>query len=360
MKKNLITILLLAVIQLSLTNCAYIYSKSDNVAAKVNYFAKKQQYGLALETLSFIQQDHYNYVFLMSEKKRISRLAAQYEKSTLEQAENFSKQKHWAEAMHLYDEAINNLPDSKKIKNARAKFIKKRDKYLKQLKNKLLVSSAKTLSKKTATTKEIAQVNPDDSKAKNLLSSHIREVKLTANKLITCAEDSIKNNDIQLAEECLSLASNLSTSEKTSKKIKYLNSKIKKEKTSRRKKNKKSIKVIKMSLAQVKNIPELIRYKKDIQAIYQQDKSNKKIIRLKKELDNRVDGILKKGIKEGQDLYSQGRIQQALNQWNQLYKLKPTDTRLNEYIHRAERVLKKLQSLSNNPNAISPPKAVRK
>ncbi len=356
MRKNLLRIIILVIIQLSLTNCAYIYSKSDNVAGKVDNLAKQQNYGLALETLDYIDTDHFNYTFLMTEKKRIRRLANQYENKSLEKAVNFSNAKKWAAAMHIYDEALANLPRSNKIKNARDKFISKRNKYLKQLKNKLLVSNAKTLSKKTATTKEIAQVNPNDRKAKKNLSSHIREVKLTANKLIICAEDSIKNKDIQLAEECLSLASNLSVSDTANKKIKALKSKILKEKNSRRKSHKKSIITISKNLAQVKTNLELIRYKKEILKLYQQDKSNKKIVKLKNELETRISLILNKGIKQGQNLYSQGRIKQALNHWNELHQLKPSNTKLNDYIHRAQKVLKKLQSLSNSTNTISPPK----
>jgi len=354
MRKTLIRIVLLTLIQLSLSNCAYIYSKSNNVAVKVKELANTERYGLALETLSFIQPDHFNYAFLMSEKKRISILADNYEEKALKQASKYAKGKNWADALSIYDEALDNIPYSKKLKNARAKFIIKRDNYLKQLKNKLLVSNAKTLSNKTATTKEIALVDPNDTKAKNILSSHIREIKLTAQKLITCAEDGIKNNDIQLAEECLSLASNLSVSATTNKKIKYLKKKIANEKNSRQKSHKKSILKIGRTLAQVKTTEELIRYKHEILALYQQDKSNPKIVKLKKELEHRIDKVLKVGIKEGQILYSQGRIQQALNRWNELQQLSPKNIKLNDYIHRAEKVLKKLHSLSESTNTVSP------
>ena len=54
------------------------------------------------------------------------------------------------------------------------------------------------------------------------------------------------------------------------------------EKKLRRKSHKKSIKKIGKTLAQVKTTTELIRYKNEILTLYQQDKSNKKIIKLKK------------------------------------------------------------------------------
>lgn len=350
--KITMTFFILVTLQVSLTSCAYIYSKSDNVAAKVENLAKSENYGLALDTLEYIQPDHFNYTFLMTEKKRISILAKEYEEKALLQASSQEKLKHWAEAMSTYDSALANLPKSTKLKNARAKFIIHRDKYLNQLKNKLLVSNAKTLSKKTATTKEIAQVNPEDAKAKKLLSSHIREVKLTANKLITCAEDGLKNKDLQLAEECLTLAKNLSTTLVTNKKIGLLNQALKKAKRTQSTTYKESIKTISMQLSQVKTNAELIRYRDEILAIYRRDKSNKRIISLKKALDSRISKAVSSGIKEGQDLYSQGRIQQALSQWNELLLLAPSNHKLIDYIDRAERVLKKLHSLSNSPNTV--------
>lgn len=354
--KTFLILITLVVIQLSLSSCAYIYSKGGNVAARVEKLANNEQYGLALDTLNFIQPDHFNYVFLMTEKDRIQILANRFEEKSLAQAEIQAKRKHWAKAMKTYDLALDNLPKSKKLLKARKKFIAKRDKYLNQLKNKLLVSNAKTLSKKTATTKEIAQVNPDDNKAKKLLRSHIREIELTGEKLITCAEDGIKNKDIQLAEECLSLARNLSTTKITSKKIASLHKKLNKARKKRIKSNKKSIQTLRKQLAHVKTNAQLIRYRKEILALYHQDKFNKKIIRLKKELDMHIYKALKTGIKQGQELYSQGRIQPALNLWNELRQLAPSNQKLNNYIHRAERVLKKLQSLSDNANAIPLPK----
>lgn len=350
--KTILTFIVLVTIQVSLTSCAYIYSKSDNVAAKVSKLSENKRFGLALDTLEFIQPDHFNYIFLMTEKKRVSLLASQYEKKSLIQAINQEKLKHWADAMNTYDTALSNIPKSKKLKKARSKFIANRDKYLNQLKNKLLVSKAKTLSKKTATTKEIAQVNPKDTKAKNLLSSHIREVKLTANKLIICAEDGLKNKDLQLAQECLTLASNLSTSTITSKKIKTLKKALKKARHTRSNAHKKSIKTISTQLSQVKTNSELIRYRNEILTIYRHDKSNTRIIKLKKALDSRISVAVSAGIKEGQDLYSQGRIQQALNQWNEILQLAPSNHKLIDYIDRGERVLKKLHSLSNNSTQV--------
>jgi len=354
--KTFLTLLTLIAVQLSLSNCAYIYSKSENVAARVNKLAKQEQYGIALDTLDYIKPDHFNYVFLMEEKKRITLLSKRFEEKTLSHAARQEKEKHWAEAINIYDDGLAKLPKSKKLQTARKKFIIKRDKYLNQLKNKLLVSSAKTLSKKTATTKEIAQVNPEDSKAKKMLRSHIREVELTAEKLIICAEDGIKNKDVPLAEECLTLASNLSPSKETSKKIQNLHSKLNKIKKTRKTVHKKSVKTISKKLSQVKTNAELIRYRKEVLALYKQDKSNKKIIKLKKELQIRINEVLKTGIKQGQNLYSQGRIKQALINWKELQQLEPGNAKLNDYIHRAERVLKKLQSLSKNPTPVQLPK----
>ncbi|VAW94636.1 hypothetical protein MNBD_GAMMA23-2336 [hydrothermal vent metagenome] len=354
--KILIFIALVA-IQLGLSSCAYIYSKSDNVAARVETLVSKEKYGLALDTLEFIQPDHFNYAFLMAEKKRIQTLANRFEEKLLTQASTQEQNKHWAEAMKTYDTALGKLPKSKKLQEARKQFVIKRDKYLSQLQNKLLVSKAKTLSKKTATTKEIAQVNPDDNKAKKVLRSHIREIELTTEKLMTCAEDGIKNKDIQLAEECLTLAGNLSATKETTKKIATLHKNLNKVRKKRTKSNKKSIQTISKQLTHVKTNAQLIRYRKEILALYHQDKSNKKIIRLKKQLDIHIYNALKTGIKQGQNLYSQGRIQPALNLWNELQQLAPSNQKLNDYIHRAKRVLKKLHSLSNNPNNIPLPKA---
>ena len=111
MKKLLILISLIGM-QFGLSNCAYIYSKSDNVAARVEQLVKEEKYGLALDTLDFIRPDHFNYVFLMSEKKRIQALAHQFEQQALRQARTQADNKQWAKAMKTYDSALEKLPKS--------------------------------------------------------------------------------------------------------------------------------------------------------------------------------------------------------------------------------------------------------
>ena len=356
MRNVFIVVALLSMTLSNLSGCAYIYSRTNNVAEKIDSLAKQKNYGLALKILSYVDKDHFNYVFLMSEKKRITAIAKKYEKNSIIEAESYAKKKQWALAMSSYDTALKNLPESIRIKKSRAKFIIKRDKYLKQLENKLLVSSAKTLSKKTATTKEIAQVIPENQQAKKRLSSHIKEVKLTANKLLECTEDSINNKDFQLAEECLSLASNLSDSKATDKKVTLLQRRIESYKNKQQKSQSKSILKLSKNLSQINSNQELIRYQQEISQYYLLNKSDRKAIKLKKELDEKIKLTLQSGIKQGQDLYSQGRIKPALTLWNELYQLDSGNTQLNDYIHRAEKVLKKIQSLSSKPNSLSLPK----
>ncbi|MDY6980925.1 MAG: hypothetical protein SV201_13685, partial [Pseudomonadota bacterium] len=54
-------------------------------------------------------------------------------------------------------------------------------------------------------------------------------------------------------------------------------------------------------------------------------------------------------------LYSQGKIQQALQVWESLHSIDPGNQQLEAHIERARRVLEKLQRLQQNGSVVSPP-----
>ena len=87
-----------------------------------------------------------------------------------------------------------------------------------------------------------------------------------------------------------------------------------------------------------------------------QNSRNRTSIKLRKELDKRYRQGIDQKIAAGRKLYSNGKIQEALDVWNSLLEINPDNQKLQGHIDRAERVLKKLQRLSNEGAVVQPPK----
>ena len=100
----------------------------------------------------------------------------------------------------------------------------------------------------------------------------------------------------------------------------------------------------------------LIRARQQLNVLEKQNSRNKTAIRLRKQLDKRYRKGIDQKIAAGRQLYSSGKIQEALDVWNSLLEIDPGNQKLQGHIDRAERVLKKIQRLSNEGAVVQPPK----
>ena len=97
------------------------------------------------------------------------------------------------------------------------------------------------------------------------------------------------------------------------------------------------------SHAILKETKETIRWFKRNKSV---TKQHKVLIR---KLEQHFDTGSTQNFEAGRNLYSKGKIQEALKIWLELEKLNPDHPKLKSHIIRAEKIVKKLESLSNKP-----------
>jgi hypothetical protein len=100
----------------------------------------------------------------------------------------------------------------------------------------------------------------------------------------------------------------------------------------------------------------LKRARQQLNVLEKQNNRNRTSIKLRKELNKRYRQGIDQKIAAGRRLYSDGKIQEALDIRNSLLEIDPDNQKLQEHIDRAERVLAKLQRLSNEGAVVQPPK----
>jgi len=345
----------LLVLQLLFGGCAYLSSFSSELPDKIDSLIQQQEYGEALAMLEYVRPSHADYQQLMQQKKQIEKLIPEYETKTIQKARKLTRQEQWYPAQQTYEQALAKVPQSEKLREAQREFLSQRDNYLKQLELTLLLNRATWLIKNAPVQKEIVRVIPDDYQRYEELRNYPVQVDETAEQLVNCVQAALDTSNYDLANTCLKLAERIGSNNIDKKQLALANKKLAEaEKTEIRKQNAKTRTLI-AELKQGYSQDNLRRARQQLDLLKKQNSRDATSIKLQKQLDKRYREGIDQKIAAGRRLYSSGKIQEALDIWNSLLEIDPGNQKLEAHIDRAERVLKKLQRLSNEGAAVQPP-----
>lgn len=338
-----------------LSGCAYLHSLDENLPHQIDSWMANQEYGKALDTLYYIQPDNPNYKVLMKQKEEIIKLAVRFEENILQEGKKYLKEKDWHHADETYKHGLDKLPDSRAIRKARAEFLRKRNAYLQKLKIKLLQNKTQWLLNNTPVREEIVRVIPKDTAARWDLDEHNQAVDSTTNTLITCVNESIARNQLDVGRQCLTIATQLSPSPRVQQKRHEAEKRLEQEIASRSrnlsKQGKKTLRKAKRALA----TGDFKSARRMIDKLPEQDRKNASVLKFRDDLNEQTEDYVDLTIQEGRKLYSAGKVQEAYLLWKSLKSLSPDNERLQKLIDRAEKVLRKLHKIGNNQDTIVPP-----
>lgn len=345
----------LLALQLLFGGCAYLSSFSSELPEKIDTLIQQQEYGEALAMLEYVRPSHADYTQLMQQKKRIEKLIPDYETKTIQKARKLTRQEQWYPAQQAYEQALAKVPQSKKLREAQEEFLNQRDNYLKQLELTLLLNRANWLIKNAPVQKEIVRVIPDDYQRYEELRNYPEKVDETAEQLVKCVQSALDASNYDLASTCLKLAERIGSENIDQEQLAVANKKLAvAEKAETRKQNDRTRALI-AELKQGYSQDNLRRARHQLDVLQKQNSRDATSIKLRKQLDKRYREGIDQKIAAGRRLYSSGKIQEALDVWNSLLEIDPGNQKLEAHIDRAERVLKKLQRLSNEGAAVQPP-----
>lgn len=346
-----VSLVLLFLVQLSLTGCAYYHALDSNLPHQIDVWVEQQEYGLALQTLGFIKPSHRNYDLLIEKREAILLLAKQLERTTIQQTDSLIGKSEWHQAHLLFESSLNKLPLSSSLNKAYNAFVSKRTNYLNKLELKLMVNKGEWLGKNEEIRKEIARVIPNSSQARRALRRHNDDVNEISMELAECGENAINKENTELAEQCLKLTKNIKPPAGIQTRLTAVQKAIKAEKKAQIRRHNKKIRALLAQLKQGYSHENLQLARQYFLSLENQDKRNPQASALRQELKNRIADGMAESIEAGRKLYSDGRIKQALEVWLVLQPLDPDNQELNGHIDRAQRVLKKIRMLSEKPNA---------
>lgn len=350
---------LLLALAAQLAGCTLYHAIRPDVAQQVDTWRQENEYGRALETIAAVRPAHPDYVQLQARVPEIEREAEAFEDATIDEGRALIKENRWQEALARYDRGIEKLAGSERLSKARADCLARRDRYVQGLRTQALLRRGEWLVREAPLQEEIFGANPDDAQARRDMDLVTREVDATSHGLYRCGEGALARGVPDLAVNCLALAQRLKPSASTesalarAKQQQTERNQALRLKAQRKLKQKQALKVQGLLSAYELAFSggDLLQARKALAELQAAQPGSDTVEALEAQFQAAVAERVGRGMEESRRLYSQGKIQQALDNWTALSRLDPENGELIANIARAEKVLAKLRELNEKqPN----------
>ncbi len=350
---------------LFLVGCAPDQMIKRDLPKQVDRWVAEEEYGKALRALERVSPDHPLYPRLQAQRKEVLRLVDKYERVLIDKGRMLIRNQEWQRAHELYQDGMEKLPDSERIARARADFLARRAERVEELRTEALVNKGDWLSRQLPLQREILRTMPDDRQAKKDLKRANRELEPTSAGLYVCGQRALDSGNNKLAVRCLALAAQLTPTTSVKDALARAEKEHKKTKArtrrAKRKRQRQSeadmVRRLLDEYEEAYEADDLIQARGILSELKLADPKSVRVEQLEMELESAIGERVTRGMEESRRLYSQGKIQQALDNWRELSKLDPENEDIKTHIARAERVLAKLRELSEKQPAANVPPA---
>lgn len=339
----------IVLLSLALPGCSLMYSYSDNLPQRIDSWVTEKKYNVALNTIDYIKPTHKDYTILQRKKKSILRKMDSYEKEAIEKSSALANQGLWIAALEESDAAAKNVTDPKNIIQHRANLLAKRNQIISAYENELLTRQAVDLISKTELYEKIKKTVSENENNELGISDFDQLRYDTSLKLADKSERHYKNGNYSKANEAILLALKLNPDKHTAIRLNEIKKSVNKETKLKTLSYAAEAKALLKKLSQGYS-HEILKDTKDKLALLNNNVDNQKtysdlIAKLKKHLAAGV----KQRFEAGRKSYSEGKTQEALSIWQELNELDPEHPKLQSHIKRAEKILNKLDKLTNKP-----------
>lgn len=347
---------------LGLSGCANYYAMRWDTAELVDQWVAQQEYGKALETLHNVSPSRKDYPQLRAKLAEVTVKAKRYEEAVIAKSNALQESRHWADADQTYRIALDHLPDSPALNAAYRAFTARRAAELAQLRTQLLLNEGRALAAARPVHNEIQSILPEDADAAQRVTEDAARSETLARQLKRAGEQALSANDLPLAEATLTLARTLHPTPALQPALDRLAAaqarQLKEEE--RKRQHEHQAERERQAGAALKRFKKCYRTqdwlcaRDALQEVAKLQPDHRELPALQQKLKQRTDTQIKQGMEQGRRLYSQGNIQGALDTWKALQPLDPDNPDLAAHIVRAQRVLEKMQELSDKPPTSAP------
>jgi tetratricopeptide (TPR) repeat protein len=336
-------------LSLSFSGCTLIYSYSDNLPQRINQWVSEKKYNVALNTISHIKPTHKDYRILQKKKVLILKKMRSYENAAIEKSNQLAKKGNWIAALAILDETASNIVNTKTINKHRKKLLKKRNKIISDYENDILNNQALDLISKIEFYNKIKKVVSENENNELNITEFDDLRDETSLRLAKRSEKQYQKGQYNKAFSTIKLALKLNPDNDIVLRLKKTKRRIQKATKSKRISYVNEAKALLTKLSQGNSYAILKETKEKIIWLNKIKGNEKVYLDLIAKLEKHLAAGEKQHFEAARKLYSEGKTQEALIIWLELKKLNPEHPKLQSHIKRAEKILNKLEKLSNKP-----------
>ncbi len=334
-KRILSTILL----SLLLTSCGQLTTIFQGSETRLEQLLTEDEYHRALQLLEKIKTDHPLYEKRDDLKNEIAQKSIQYESNRVATIKDLEKKLQWQDALAAANQANKKLPTSKPIIETRETLLKNRDQYINNQQLKLAIEQAKHLPIQADILTAIKQTTVKDRNRDNYLEQTQEQLQSAHSKLTQAATTAIDQQQWEAAHQYLLLAKNIRSDKAMEQLISTTQEKI----TLKKQKKNESVQNQQQQNLDEKlnSLNKAINQNQLVQALVLSSelepwKKQPEVTALLEKLTTIVAERVKQLSIDGQELYSQGHLDNAIRQWQQAIALDPNNSEIEDKLHRAE------------------------
>ncbi|MCW8127105.1 hypothetical protein [Microbulbifer halophilus] len=294
--------------------------------------------------------------------KQLDSSLQQFEQNAIRTASRLEKQGDWYDAAQVFQAATGVLPDSRTLNKAQQQFLQRRQLREERVRMELAIHRGEQLLHNAEAYQRLRQLKGPDVLSWLEQKNFQRKCSNSVKALQHHAQQALQRENYALAQRALKVTRKLynhdpQQDEEQRKAIDHdlalANHRLRhsKRQTVRRAPKKKDSKRYIAELQQALKAGDLQSARQHLSRLRQESPQDPHLQPLQSRFQAQLSTRVKIAIKRGNELYSKGKIQQAVGVWREVQALDPDNVELETNIARAEKVLENLKALSASPGS---------
>ncbi|UCE89368.1 MAG: hypothetical protein JSW10_00560 [Pseudomonadota bacterium] len=341
-----------------------------DLVATAEVLAAERKFGQALAMLADVTLAHPQYGRIAAKRRQIAQSAVAFETDVVGQAQTLVSTGDWAAAGQVYVAALATYPQSDALQSAYAAFKTQRDKRVTSLERNLVLREGEWLAHDLPLREELVRAAEPERAEEQLIPAKRKRADELAAQLHVVGLEAMNEKDFDLAERSLNAANQLQPSAEVQRALTslnrmqtqlkeqaradrmrqqaYIDEKRKAVLSRRVEERKQRSQAIIKEYNDAYKRGDLLEARRLTEELSLLESYHPDLPKMQQQVQDGLDAHVKQGLERGRELYAQGRIEDALKVWRPLLRYDPENVELKDNIARAQRVLDKLQQLSED------------
>lgn len=334
-----------------LAGCAQLAGPRPVTPAQIDVWLDEQKYGSALAALAIIPDTAPEREQLLSRRESALAQARDYEQAVLEQVRDKEQEQDLATALRELRTALANYPQSELLAEERERLLPLQQRALRNINDQLLIARVQNLFEELSLQYQRAQLDPDFSMTQ--LTDLRAELDRASGELLECGQHSMREGKLVRAELCLTLAKRIQDTQlartalsklaqQQSQRKKATRSRIQR---SQDKTRRQQVELLQTQANEALAHDDLTGARRALDDLLAVDAENADALALRDAVNSAVAARSEEWLRQGNQLYRSGNIEQAKSTWERGLQLDPENAQLLANVQRAERVLRNLREM---------------